>query len=814
MSFPQPYSSLKKATLKRTLSLRQQLFRRLFRSGVSLFCLLGLGITLLLPMVASAQTPTNSSQSTVIKTFPLPSSKIEEENAGASASNDATIQEASSTTAGSTLNEDGEGLTPTYEYRLPFNRDASVGNRIRLEGVYSDASMYFSRPRNWDLTDVKVQIKLRHSPSLIPEKSNLVVRMNDTSIGSVPLDRSAAEVAQFLFDIPANLIQDENFLNMEVEHNTSETCTNPNDPALWTEILPDSEFLFKFKTKNFMADFNQYPYPFFDDLSLDDTKLAYLRPKTYSEKWLTTAARYQASIGRLAEYRPLTARLVNSADDLDWNERLVVIGTPAEQSILTSLDLPFSLSANKLLDGDGNPLKGEVGILAQTADPDTGNPILVATGNSEEGVQLAIQFLVQSQEQTIGAGQALLVESLAETTSPDEHNWPGYLPQEKEFVLSALQDEHGNLFEDTTVRGTNAPPVRIDFRALPDSQFSRGSNLKLHYSHTSQINPRTSSIEVILDDVTIGSKPLSTKNHSNQTYQIDLPPHLMKPDSELRVQFTMNPQDSTVCGMAAQKQLWGTLHNDTSFQLSRYIVAQLPDLELFRVGYPFTAPQDLSKTAIALPDNPSQAEIETLLALSGRLGKLSKAESIELNVYKNSSIPGADRSKFHWVGIGLREQFPFSEAFNANGFRLFAQFRRQWKDNQIQSIQDNEGVIKAVLSPWSNEHILLALSAQTEAGLREVQDALDLEPLFLALNGDTTLIGRKVPNPSPYDRKDYNMRFLDESAKRQIVDAGVIQRSSLFLENHWWTLPIGIIIMALPLYSISQLYLNRLSDPE
>lgn len=813
MFFSKPYSSLKKQTLKKSLSLRQRWFRRLFRSGVSLFCLLGLGITLLLPMVANAQTPSNSSQSPVIKTFPLPSTNTPETGAAVSNQEDLTSQ-APAGTATDALSEANDGLTSTYEYRLPFNRDASVGNRIRLEGVYSEASMYFSRPKNWELTDVKVQIKLQHSPSLIPEKSNLVVRMNDTSIGSIPLNSPESEIAQFLFDIPLNLVQDENFLNMEVEHNTSETCTNPSDPALWTEILPDSEFLFKFQTKNFTADFNQYPYPFFDDLSLDATKLAYLRPKTYGEKWLTTAARYQASIGRLADYRPLTARLVNSADVLDWDERLIVIGIPSEQSILSSLDLPFNLSANQLLDGDGNPLPGEVGILAQTASSDTGNPILVATGNSEEGVQKAIQFLVQSQGQNIGAGQALLVESLPEVASPGERNWPGYLPQEKEFLLSDLQDENGNLFEDKTVRGTNAPPVEIAFRALPDSQFSRGSSLKLHYSHTSQINPRTSSIEVILDDVTIGSKPLSTKNNSNQTYQINLPPHLIKPDSELRVQFTMHPQDSTVCGMAAQKQLWGTLHNDTSFQLSRYTVVQVPDLELFRAGYPLTAPQDLSKTAIALPDTPSQAEVETLLALSGRLGKLSKAESIKLNVYQNSSIPGEDRGQFHWVGIGLREQFPFSEAFNANGLGLMARFTRQWKDGQIQSLQDNEGVIKAILSPWSNEHILLALSAQTESGLKEVQDALDLEPLFLALDGDTTLIGRKVPNPSPYDRKDYNMRFLEESSKRQIVDAGVIQRSSLFLENHWWMLPIGIVIMALPLYSISQLYLNRLSDAE
>lgn len=788
---------------------------RKMRLGLS--CLLGVGLTVLLPATLAAQT-SSSSPAPVIRTFPLPkSSSLSSEKSLPEEQIEDVVYESKTVETTIPKSVDSKSNSrqktdPQYDYRLPFNRDLSVGNRIRLEGIYSSTALYFSRPRNWDLTSAKVQVKLQHSPSLLPNESNLVARVNDTSIGSVPLDRSETGIASIIFNIPLNLIQEENFLTLEVEQNTSETCTNPNDPTLWTEILPDSEFLFQFKIKDYIADFTQYPYPFFDDLSLDPTQVAYLEPTTFDSSWLTTTARYQASMGRLADYRRLESRLVDSVDELSWNERLIVIGTPGEQPMLKSFDLPFRLKENQLLDGDNQPLSPEIGVLAQTAVLDTGNPILVATGNGPEGVTKAIQFLVQSQGQQIGTGAALLVEDLPEVASPDPQDWPRYLPQEDDFLLSDLTDLNGSNFEDITVRGTNASPVQIDFRMLPHHQLNRGSSVTVHYSHSSQVNPRTSSIAVILDEVIIGSKSLSSRNSSDQTYQVSLPTHLVKPDSKIQIQFMMDPQDSEVCGISTQKQLWGTLHSDTRFNLSRSTLVKVPDLKLLQAGYPLTAPQDLSQTAIALPDKPSRSEIETLLALSGRLGKLSQSEGLKLDVYQTGSIPGEVRDQYHWVGIGLRERFPFAEAFSTSGLGLMQQFTRQWQGSQIQSIQDNEGMIKSMLSPWNDEYLLFALTAQTETGLQEVQDGLNLDSLFFALEGDTALISRSVPNPSPYSREDYSLEFLSESPQKQLVEVGVIKRGSLFFENNWSMLPVGIVLLALVLYSIAQLYLNRISD--
>jgi hypothetical protein len=127
---------------------------------------------------------------------------------------------------------------------------------------------------------------------------------------------------------------------------------------------------------------------------LDTNRIAYLLPKL-NESWLTAAPRFQAALGRLADFRPIDTRLVKELNQVKSNERLVVIGTPADQPALKSLDLPFKISGNQLLDGNKSPLPEDVGVLMLTTAQKGTVPVLVVTGNSPQGVTKAAQFLVQ-----------------------------------------------------------------------------------------------------------------------------------------------------------------------------------------------------------------------------------------------------------------------------------------------------------------------------------------------------------------------------------------------------------------------------------
>ncbi len=703
---------------------------------------------------------------------------------------------------------------PTGEYVLQFNRSPIVGNRFRFRGVYSEARLGFTRPRGWKIQTAKALIRFQHSPALIAKDSNLTVRVNGTSVGSVPLNRQQSEVGSVLFNVPSRLIQDYNELTIVARQSNDEECSDPGDPTLWTEVLPDSELQFEYQPQPIPLNFSRYPYPFFDDLSLDTNRIAYLLPKV-NDTWLTAAPRFQAALGRMAEFRPIDTEIVNDLEDVEWGQRLVVIGTPAEQPGLADLDLPFSISGNQILDGNQVPLPADVGILMMTTTLDGGIPVLVVTGNGADGVAKAAQFLVQPDSRKFGTGQAVLVESLKPVDTPSLRNWPGYLPETNSFTLSEIKtQENGDPFQDITVRGSAAPPILINFHALPDDQFSRGSSMTLRYSYSPQINPRTSAIEVLLDGTFIGGARLTSEDGaSRKRLKVDLPPHLIKPDSELEVAFRLNPREPGVCGKVTDQQLTGTLHADTSFNLNRQQSVQLPDLELFQDGYPFAAPQDLSRTAIVVPDSPSNTDLLTLLTVSERLGRLSKADSVNLDAYTITTLPAEVREGHHLVGIGIREQFPFPEVFDSSGFRLQDAFSRQWNQGNIQALPDNEGMIKEIMSPDNKERVLLALTAQTANGLEQVRQVIRRDPWFFQLQEDTILISSNQQDPASYDPDAYTLEFLERApSTRRIENTGLLSKVSRFIQDNWFFLPAGIFAIALLLYGISQFYLKRLSD--
>ncbi|BAY85485.1 hypothetical protein NIES267_49850 [Calothrix parasitica NIES-267] len=708
---------------------------------------------------------------------------------------------------------------PKYDekYILEFNRSPIVGNRMRLRGVYSEGRLGFTRPRSWDVGTVKAAIRFQHSPALYANRSNLTVLVNDTAVGSIPLNRKESKPGNVLVNIPTKLLQEYNELKIVAQQNNSSGCSDPSDPTLWTEILPDSKLIFSYNRKEIPLNFSNYPYPFFDNLNLETNNIVYLQPKSTSESWLEGAARLQASLGRQAEFRPIETSLISDISDVSANERLVIIGTPSEQPGLADLKLPRKIAGSKILDANQNVIPEDTGVLILTTTKKGKVPVLIATGNGPVGVEKAARLLAQPSSQRMGTGQVVLVNKLEESATPGKREWPRYLPESSSFELSEIKTQvNGDAFRDVTVRGSAAPAIEIDFRALPDDRFVRGSSMNLVYSYGPQMNPRTSAVEVLLDGVFIGGARLdSDEGEMRKNLKVDLPAKLVKPDSKLQVFFRMNPKepfDKANCISPPDQQLTGTVHADTSFDLKRENSVELPNLQLMQYGFPFAAPQDLSETAIVLPQQPSSTDVLTMLAFSERLGRLSRADSVKLEVYTPNNLPPEVRKNEHLVGIGTRDNFPLPDVFKSPGFNLARSFGRGSAQASITVPQDQQGMIKQILSPWNGDRVVLALTAQTDTGLERVQQVLSKDPWFFQLKKDTVLISSDKKNPAAYDPDAYELAFFDNAPEtRRIEDTNLLSKMTRMLQENWLLVPAGVVGLSLILYGIVQLYLKRIA---
>lgn len=704
---------------------------------------------------------------------------------------------------------------PLSRYELQFDRSPMVGHSLRLQGTYAEGRLNFTRPRNWTVKSVKAIIRYQHSAALIANRSNLTVRVNGTSVGSVPLNRKNTGVGQIAVNIPANLIQDYNEITLVAQQNNTPTgCSDPSDATLWTEVMPNSKLIFSFQPQPIPLDLSRYPYPFYDALSLDGAAIAYLQPSKPDSHWLTAAAQFQAGLGRWADFRPIDTQLVKTLESVQSQQRLVVIGTPQDQPALKSLNLPYKLAGQQWVDGDKTALPEDVGLVMLTTIAEGQVPVLVITGNGKAGVAKAVQFLLQPDQQQLGTGAAVLVDQLADVPAPANRAWPRYLPVADTFQLQDLQAPNRKPWPDTTVRGAHAAPIEFDFRALPDDRWQRGSTMTLSYSHSPQINPRLSTLEVRLDGAPIGGQRLTDENGADRrTFTVNLPADLVKSNSKIQVAFNLVPKELGECGKLTDQQLWGTLHSDTKFAVKRQQSAKLPDLQLLQAGYPFAAPQDLSTTAIALPENPTTAEVLTLLQVSERLGRLSQSQTVKLQVYASHNLPDATRTNANLIGIGSRDRFPFPEVFQPGGFQLGQFLTRRTAQTQIQTVSDTGGVVKQVVSPWNGDRVVLALTAQNDVGLQKVRDVFKNDALFFQLKADTVVVNSAVANPSPYDPTAYSLSFRQESDRQTQIDnispLGKITRS---LQENWYLLPTGIVTSSLLMYGVAQLYLKRVDE--
>ncbi len=751
------------------------------------------------------------------------------------------IAEPAAATAQSDSNQAASGdakeanVGPLSRYVLEFNRSPIVGNSLRLQGVYAERRLGFNRPTSWKVKTAQALIRYQNSPDLLPDRSNLTIRVNGTSIGSVPLQQKKSEIGEVLVDIPVELIQDYNEIVLVAQQNNDKACSNPADPALWTEILPDSKLILGYQTQSVPLAFENFPYPFFDRLALDPSSMVYAQPKQVDKTWLTAASRFQAGMGRQAAYRPLKTRVLSlsSAKEtakLAWNESLVVLGTPASQPLLESLKLPFKLNKGQVLDGKGKLLPGDVGVLMLTTTNDGKTPVLVATGNGDEGVLKAVQLLQTQDSAAIGSGQGILVESVSTPTAPAPRDWPQHLPQTDEFRLSNLKQANGEAFQDTTVRTSATPPIEIDFRALPDDHFLRGNTMQLEYSYGPQLDPRRSTVEVTLDDVAIAGKRLTKpQGATREKLNVTLPENLIKPDSKLRISFQLSPNGGGDCGIMADRQLWATLHSDTRFDLKREQSVDLPNLKLLQVGYPFAAPQDLSATTLVVPDDPSAGTLLTLLEMSERLGRLSASQAIEIEAVPVADLSETAKQEDNLIAIGPRDRFPLQEALSGGTLALGPASSRQIKADstpdpatnpatnpgtQIQTLADRQGIIKQILSPWNRDRVVLALAAQGETGLNTLQQFLENDIWFFQLDGDTVLISANAENPLPYDPRAYEFKVLRESQTRRIATASLLSRSSRFIQERWFILPTAVFSLCLLMYGISQISLKRVDGED
>lgn len=623
----------------------------------------------------------------------------------------------------------------------------------RLRTVKTQRDYAFTRPKGWKiLPSTRLTVKFQHGTSLLPERSSLNILVNNRILKSVPLDKGNVAASTVQVSIPPSLLNDKNTLSFQVDQHYTYKCEDPYSEELWTEILPETVLTLDYEQKSVSTDLSQYPFPLLDALNnYHPTAVGYVLPTGLSSDSLQAFGIIAAHMGQQAKWRRLAPYVVGP-DQVTRHDSLVVVGTPSENSAIASIasGLDLKLSGGKFVDKSGAVIPDDQGVLQLVSNPsDPTHAILVVSGNGSQGVLKAAHVLAQAQLNKVLVGRSAIVKDYNAGDSYPYRAWEG-------FILKS-GDNFFNLGLPTqTARGITALPLFYRLKMMPDILLRSKQHVKLHtvYSYASQLDTEQSKLEVLLNGKAIKSIPLDDKQGKNlANATVDIPTEAFNTYNDLEFRFRVYPEKYDMCRFVTDAHIWGTVHNTSFIEFPGEVKTPLPDVGLINDGgYPFTAYQDMSKTSVVLPDQPSAVDLNAMLQFLTRMGRESSSlKGIELSAYKVSDLPDDEKKDRNLVVIGQSKHNKIFKDLHDKSTLLIEDSWHSLQDEQKQQLtrinyQAGQGIVEEMLSPWNDNRVVLMLTGENEAAIEKDAALFQNDSWFKQIkNGNLTVVNGDGP---------------------------------------------------------------------
>jgi hypothetical protein len=623
----------------------------------------------------------------------------------------------------------------------------------RLKTVRTQRDYPFTRPKGWKVSPTSnIRLSFQHGSNLLPERSSLNVLVNNRILKSIPLGKNNITPTTLNIPVPPELLKDNNILSYQVDQHYTYKCEDPFSEELWTEVLPDSALTLNYSWDQVHPDLAQYPFPLLDLLNnYTPTTMTYVLPSSPSDEALEAFGVIAAHLGQQAKWRDLKPS-IGDAGSLQSGENLILVGSPSENNAIASLggglDLP--LSGGKFSDKSGTTLPDDYGVLQLIPNPyNRTRSILIVSGNGPAGVKKAAHVLAQGSLNKILVGRSAIIKDYQKGSDYPFRAWDGFILQSG--------DNFDNLgLKTQTARGITALPIFYQLKLMPDISLPGKQKVKLHtvYSYASQLDVTQSKLEVLLNGKAIKSVPLDDKNgKSLADLTLEIPTEEFHTFNDLEYRFHMYPEKYDLCRFVTDVHIWGTVHNTSFVEFPGEIKAPLPDVGLINDGgYPFTAYQDMSRTAIVLPDVTNRTDLEAMLQFVTRMGRESASrKGIELAAYHASSLPDTVKKDHNLVIIGQRSQNKlFAELKDKAALLTEGTWNTLQEDQKNRMAQlsytPGQGIVEELLSPWNENRVALLLTGESDTALVRDAQLFEKDVWFKAINqGNLTVVNDNGP---------------------------------------------------------------------
>lgn len=451
-----------------------------------------------------------------------------------------------------------------------------------------------------------LSLKYVNSSSLIADKSQLVIKLNEKPIGQVKFNPALSE-GRMNIQIPGVLIENgyNDFTIQSIMH-YNDQCEQFCSPTLWATI--------DFYNSYFEIEYDFKPVP----LKLSDMSAFLFDPKTFpsgevhivtknlTSESVTLAGIVASGISRKFDYRKV---LFSISSDIKPEADNVLIGSKDfVESFLAVLSSERGINLTV-----AGPLLKIMPLSSLNNTANNHRALLVVSGKTPDEIKIAAETLAHMTLPYPGTDELIVKEFKL----PDIALYSGrhILTTDKEYSFKNLN------FDIHTFTGFNPSAIDITFRLPTDFLIKPNQYAKMIVNFTYGAGMRNDSVlNIRVNDKSVTVIHLKNPSGDNiKGYRIDLPTYLFKPGhNTIKFLAYLNPVEKE-CDFMREEEFFMTIYNNSTLYFpSMPHFVEMPKMELFMIdGFPFTRWPDGYESMIYItkPDNELVASALNLIGL-------------------------------------------------------------------------------------------------------------------------------------------------------------------------------------------------------
>ncbi len=727
--------------------------------------------------------------------------------------------------------EDKESGVNIKSFNYPLMDFMPNPEPIVLRKANDQHALYFPVSNRIDVTYAELRLKFTNSISLLQDRSQLRIKLNEITVAQLPLRADQPQV-DVVIELPAELITS-GFNNLTIwvaQHYTLE-CEDPAAPELWTEIDTfNSELTLTGQLQPIDVMLSQLDQVMGPAIG-NPQSYRILMPEQYNEDHIATGALIAESIGLRHFYRsPLfmsatakKAPFTTETDAVMMNEF-----SGLDQETLSGSDNVLFGTRDELKPYLSSEILNEIkdaylGIFPLPSDPRYF--VMIVSGTTKEELKRAATALNFTNFPYADAKTSLI--KATDIPANSRFGRKRFIKTDRLYTLEELG------VETSTVQGAGFHEYELvfdlpaDFYAAEDATV----NLLLDFSYGARMRD-DSILNIRLNDAFERVIALTDPEGAVfKGYDIKIPLRAFNPGrNRIRFEPSLIPSVGGECIAINDRNLQFTLYGTSIIKFPfATSYAGLPDLNLFsRTVFPYRRNGQPEPVTVSVLSN----DYDTISATWTLMAKFAQvADGPLMDAEFRFSLPEDDReliivSPFNTLDEKIMSSAPIQLDGSSNyaypvaqqidgekvekGF--FVQFPDLFGGNKEEPeavpfkahIEQNanpqaHGVAMAFKSPFGQDRSVTLFTAETGQKLHRYMEAIVQPTLWSKLSGDVALWTA--------DPKSISTQMIGK--KFYVGNAGLRDKTRFQIsQNPWWWI-IGVFVLIFLLAWITRVLLHR-----